>query len=209
MCSSTWPYLDNADAVLDSVYKVRAENGFILQFDFHQVYIIMELSTMEETADWSLEIRLYQLSNSILACIIFFTEILIARVPSKESFTKKRNTNFPLTFKFDICVWVAAQCLLHSRPGFVVNLFIFLTGDIQARNTQLIIGAPVKFLILHFNQPYFNKHTSKISFYILLFKFTHEFPQQIGWLWSRWFPGQPGRAQSRGHHLHSPSGMWW
>ena len=72
MCSSTLPYLDNVDAVLDNVHKVRAENGFILQFDFHQVYLIMELSTMEETADWSLEIRLYQLSNSTLACIIFF-----------------------------------------------------------------------------------------------------------------------------------------
>ena len=72
MCSSTWPYLDNVDSVLDSVHKVRAENGFILQFDFHQVYIIMELSTMEETADWSLEIRLYQLSNSILAVSFSF-----------------------------------------------------------------------------------------------------------------------------------------
>ena len=32
MCSSTLPYLDNVDAVLDNVHKVRAENRFILQF---------------------------------------------------------------------------------------------------------------------------------------------------------------------------------
>ena len=49
MCSSSLPYLDDVDAVLDDVHKVRDENGFILQFDFHQVYLIMELSTMEET----------------------------------------------------------------------------------------------------------------------------------------------------------------